>query len=404
MPPSALPSITIGDPTKKSHYDAISTWITYLNSQLGIVNSAGSILTNGSFETDSDSNGVPDGWTKTTQTGGSGELTGNGLTDTACNSGNRAWKCTSPGGGSNGGCEMQSGFFEVSPLRPLAISWMWYSTAATTANKVEIDYYDASQTFVSPTITVFSQSASNPSAWAPGFGLTTPPATARFAKITIIGCDSSSSTAGSTYWDGIVVTPIDFKRRIEFHGISTSARAWTWKAPATGVYRITCIGGGGAGAGATSSTRQPGGGSGQLARSVVTLTAGTGYAISVGGGGAGVSGGSGSAGGDSTFASTVIIGKGGSGGAIGGSAGAGGTGGTGVILIDGCPGDAPDVGSKNGNGGDSVFGKAGGIGSASGAGGSPDSASAGAGGSGSSSVGVNIAGADGGAGLVIIEW
>jgi hypothetical protein len=402
MPPSALPSITIGDPTKKSHYDAISTWITYLNSQLGIVNSAGSILTNGSFETDSDSNGVPDGWSKLNQTGGSGELTGNGLTDTACNSGNRAWKCTSPGGGSNGGCEMQSGFFEVSPLRPLAISWMWYSTAATTANKVEIDYYDASQTFVSPTVTVFSQSAGNPSSWTSGFAMSAPPSTARFAKLTFIGCDSSSTTAGSTYWDSIVVTPIDFKRRTEFHAVGSNTRTWEWKAQFTGPHRITCIGGGASGSHNSGATLQPGGGSGELAQSIVMLTSGTAYTVVAGGAGAAASSSAGNNGADSTFATTTVVGKGGSKGIINSTGGAGGTGGTGTIKVSGCPGDTP-AGGRNGNGGDSVFGKAGGIGGTTGVIAiAPLEYSGGAGGAGSNNA--SESGCIGGSGLVIIEW
>ena len=405
----------VGDPTERGWAQAVIDALVDLNSGGGGGGgggSSGSLLLNGSFEIDADADSEPDNWTITTQTNGAFTLAGHSLADTNCVSGARSIKFTSIGGASNGGGQAVSDFFEVSPLRPLKIDWMWYCTSTTAANFVKIDFYDAAQAFISPTVTVFEKISAvpNPTTWSQGFGCAVPPATARYAKVTLIGCDSSAPTACSTYFDAVSVRTMEFLRRVEYHGNGASgARSYNFVPLVTGPHRITLFGAGGGGASRSSSSAQPGGGGGAMAQSVIYLTAGTNYALEIGAGGAGGASGAsanGANGQSTTFDGTKIIAAGGSGGVTAGAAGAGGLAAscTGDVKIAGNAGSVA-VGSASGHGGPSVFGLCGGYGVASGNDGvAPDSRSFGAGGSGSYTIGAAMGGGDGGSGGAVIEW
>ena len=414
--PVTIPSVpNVGDPTTRQFASTLIQALVDINSGSGGGgggSSSGSLLLNGSFETDADTNGTPDNWTVTLQTAGAFTQTGNALTDTACVSGSRAIKFTSIGGGSNGGGQIQSDFFEVTPLRPLKVEWLWYCTSTTAANFVKVDFYDAAQSFISPTVTVFQKQTgvNNPSSWTQAFGCAVPPATARYAKITLIGCDLSVPTACSTYFDGVAVSNMAFLRRAEFHGNAAGGggvRSWYFRPPLTGPYRVTCIGGGGGGASdSTNDTGEVGGGSGALAQSVVVLNAGTPYIVQAGNGGAGGNNSSGGDGVDSLIGSSLVVGAGGKGGIKNGAGGAGGLASSpsiGDILIAGIQGQAVETGAS-GAGAPSVMGYAGGEGVYRDNGIAPDSRNCGAGGSGGWSFSVVKTGGNGGPGCVIIEW
>lgn len=409
----SLPAV--GDPTERGWAQAVIDALVDLNSASGGGgggSSGGSLLLNGSFEIDADANSEPDNWTITPQTNGAFTLTGHSLADTNCVSGSRAIKFTSIGGGSNGGGQAVSDFFEVSPLRPLKIEWLWYCTSSSAANFVKIDFYDAAQAFISPTVTVFQKLATNPNptSWAHAFGCAVPPATARYAKLTLIGCDSSVPTACSTYFDGVAVSNLQFLRRAEFHSNSASAggvRSFYFRPPVTGPYRVTCIGGGGGGASdSTNDTGEVGGGSGALAQSVLWLTAGTPYIVQAGDGGLGGNNATGGDGTDSLFGSSHVVADGGYGGVKNGAGGAGGLVSSisiGDIMIPGIQGQAVET-NRSGSGAPSVFGLVGGIGVYRDNGESPDSRSCGAGGAGGWTFSTTKTGGNGGGGCVIIEW
>ena len=71
MPYTAITKPSVGDPTKKTAFaDAVVDNLDYLNSQLTYT-TGGTRILNGSFEQDTDADGVPDGWAKTLFTGGS---------------------------------------------------------------------------------------------------------------------------------------------------------------------------------------------------------------------------------------------------------------------------------------------------------------------------------------------
>ena len=421
--PITIPAVpNVGDPTTRQLIQTVIQALIDLNASSGGGggSSSGTLIFNGSFETDADTNGTPDNWTTQLQTNGAFVITGNGQADTACISGSKAIKFTNIGGASNGGGEIESDFFEVTPLRPLKIEWLWYCTSTSAANFVKIDFYDAAQSFISPTITVFQKQSgvNNPTSWSPAFGCAVPPATARYAKLTLIGCDSSVPTACSTYFDGVAVSNFAFLRRVEFHGNtnshSSASRDWYFTAPVTGPYRVTCIGGGGSGAGdSTNDTGEVGGGSGSLAQSVLWLTSGTAYLVSAGDGGAGQSNASGAQGVNSMFGSSLVLGARGEGGTKNGAVGKGGdysgslNFSIGDIVIPGMDGGTVQS-FTSGCGGHSVLGKAGMPGVYRATATNPDEDAAGAGGCGSwynaGQPSGDYVGGHGGAGLVIIEW
>jgi hypothetical protein len=66
MPWTAITNPTQGDPTRKSLIDTIIANLAYL---FGRSNSVTNIV-NASFEDDTDSDGIPDGWTRTLFSGG----------------------------------------------------------------------------------------------------------------------------------------------------------------------------------------------------------------------------------------------------------------------------------------------------------------------------------------------
>jgi hypothetical protein len=298
---------TQGDATKKSLADVLIDNDNDLNSRL---NAIGTItgLKNGSFESDSDSDGTPDSWTKTLYSGGSFTLD---TTDEQHSA--KSAKFTSPGGGGNGGGFLDTtDFLEVSPNIFYRLYWEMKSSAAGVSNKVEVTFYDAAQASISTT-TLYTSTA-NPTSWTAKNAGFKPPSTARFCKIRITGCHTASTTAGSTWFDNLWIAqgqwPFGFKNKVVFSATGT------WTCP-TGISQalVTAIGAGGGG-GSTASGG--GGGGGGTGRSFQAVTAGTPYTVTIGAAGA-ING----AGGNTSC--NGVQGNGGAAGASGGAGGAGGS-------------------------------------------------------------------------------
>jgi hypothetical protein len=301
---------TQGDATKKSDIDTLIDNVNDLNTRLLAVGTFIG-LKNASFESDTDSDGTPDSWAKTLYTGGSFTLD-----STDQQHGLKAAKFTSPGGAGNGGGYLEtSDFFEVSPLDYYRLYWLMKSSVAGVNNKVQITFYTAAQASISTTD--LYDSSSNPTSWTPKTASVRPPSTARYAKIRITGCHTSSTTAGSTWFDDfwMSVAQYEFQHRAEYN----LAGSFVWKCP-SGVTqaRITAIGGGGGGGNVSNGSG--GGGGGGAARSVTVVSAGTSYTVTVGAGGA--------AGADGV--DSVCNGVTGAKGLKGSAGGTGGTGGSGT--------------------------------------------------------------------------
>jgi hypothetical protein len=159
-----------------------------------------SITLNGSFE---QGNSVPTGWNVQYFTSGTGGFE----TDNPAH-GSRAWKFTHPGGSGCGGGWMESQMFEVSEIRTkmTSIGFTIWSSVAGIQNIVKAYFYDKSKTFLSEVI--LYDSINNPTTptfnmcWFPSI-----PSGSRFCKVLLIGGNSATNVAGTTYFDDVVINP-----------------------------------------------------------------------------------------------------------------------------------------------------------------------------------------------------
>ena len=155
---------------------------------------AGGLIANGSFEIDTDANNVPDGWVLVSESGST-----NALDNTQSTDGSQSFRFTSAGSG--GGSLTTENFFPVNDVDPLRVNFDLRSTIATVRNIVRVEWFDASQVSISNTD--IYDSTANPTTFTSQNLQAVPPANARFAKLRLIGCDSSVAVVGSTFYDRV---------------------------------------------------------------------------------------------------------------------------------------------------------------------------------------------------------
>lgn len=157
------------------------------------------LVPNGSFELDTDSDDVPDGWTNDVNRSGSDNGLESGVGNTAA--GSSSWRTSSTG---NGGGELVTASpFEVNDFDDLRVEFVMRSTVAAVRNIVRVEWLDVSQALISNTDVL--DSTANPTVFTRFNFLATPPAGARFANIRLIGGESGGTIAGTTYWDNVNV-------------------------------------------------------------------------------------------------------------------------------------------------------------------------------------------------------
>lgn len=350
MPFTSITKPSVGDATRKALIDTVIDNQAYLNGQVDLAVPG---VPNGSFETDTDSDGIPDGWDRTLYTGGTFSLiTSDDQQGAYCIS------MESPGGSGNGGAYVDmEDFFEVNPLSPVVLQWLHKSSVAGIHNSVLILWYKDDKTASTTTSTTLYDSTSNPTSWTLQSGAAKPPSDARFAKVRIIGAEDDNTTAGIAYWDGLRLAPLG--KVGLYHYASNGTHTVS-----AGCYalRVQAWGAGGAGGGST------GGGGGEYAEDFFTLadedfTEGEGLTVTVGSSSSTLANSGG------TILSADV-------GTAGGSGGGGGSGSTNSINIDGTSG-------SSGFGGHAPMGGTGntgaGAGGFPGGGGGPTSGAGGAG-------------------------
>lgn len=159
------------------------------------------LIINGSFETDSDNDGVPDGFALTqydaTQT--------NALDDTDSSHGEKSMLFTSAGSG--GGYITSEGFFLVSDLQTLQLNFDIKSSVVDVRNLVEVLWYEGDKSAITPSV-IYDESSVNPTSWTRKAFNVIPPLNSRFAKIRLHGCHSSDVTAGNTRYDNVSLVEI----------------------------------------------------------------------------------------------------------------------------------------------------------------------------------------------------
>lgn len=158
------------------------------------------LLSNGSFEVDSDADGTPDNWTLTPYSGST-----NAVDTSDKGHGAQSMKFTSVGSG--GGILVSDDFIPISPQKAVQVSFLLKSTADV-RNLVEAIWYTAGGTEISDT-DIYDNSTTNPTSWALRGSTVIPPSTAYYMKIRIYGCHSSDVTAGTARFDNVEVSLAD---------------------------------------------------------------------------------------------------------------------------------------------------------------------------------------------------
>jgi len=365
-------------------------------------------LINGSFETDSDADGQPDGWEFDANGGTPGGATGAISTSTV---GHGAKSYAINGAANTSGSlamlDMQPCKGNNSPTDTdgeLMLLSFWQRTSdALNDDTIQVSWYDASTPpalISSSTIWAWDTTAAA-NTWKRMFAAMVPASGARFFKLTIIG-NTTGGGIGTSYYDGLAVETVTFKRRCNFIYTGSAATAsYAWKCP-DGVtwVKILAVGGGGGGATTAGTNGGGGGGAGGTVVACVPVIPSTRYRIAVGAGGAADASGN-----NTTFDATGInlvasFGAAGAGTAAGtGGGGSLGTGGVGWVF-NGQNGEAGGAGADGGDGGDGSGG--GGLGAVSGGGATTGSVGCQYGGGGGGGYGA--AGGAGAAGFLSIEY
>ena len=155
-------------------------------------------ITNGSFEIDSDANGIPDGWTVSYYPGGYGGIQATGM------DGGYMWAFIHPGGAGNGGGSITSDYLNVSALVGGKVAFLHYASAAGMKNIVQILFYTGAKAYISTSV-VYS-STSNPTSPTRFFSSPfVPPSTARYLKVQLIGGFTDTAVAGWAYFDDVIL-------------------------------------------------------------------------------------------------------------------------------------------------------------------------------------------------------
>lgn len=162
----------------------------------GLSASNEAVLINPSFEIDSDSDGVPDGWTFTPLAAGSGALS-----TTSPHHGSKSFVFTRTSGAGNGGGELLSDYIPITTGLSYTLGFALKQSSAQPRTKFIAQFYTAAQTTLANT-TVYNSTV-NPTAWAEKEYGVLPPANARYCKINIVGGATDKDFAGTIAVDNV---------------------------------------------------------------------------------------------------------------------------------------------------------------------------------------------------------
>jgi hypothetical protein len=155
---------------------------------------------NGSFETDSDSDGQPDSWTISPYAGSAIAITSAIVTD-----GTKALEFNTGASGSGGGTATSSKF-AVTEGTVCSVAWSFYATNATTLNTFQIKWYNEADVLQSTSTLTMPASGSVPTSWTNYTEEVTAHASATQGEIVLTGISSGGSNLSSkAYFDGIKV-------------------------------------------------------------------------------------------------------------------------------------------------------------------------------------------------------
>jgi hypothetical protein len=155
---------------------------------------------NGSFETDSDSDGQPDSWTISPYSGSAIAITEAIVTD-----GVKALEFNTGAAGSGGGTAT-SNKFAVTEGTVCSVNWSFYATNATTLNTFQIRWYDEDDVLQSTSTLTMPASGAVPTSWTEYTEEVTADAAGTQGEIVLTGISSGGSNLSSkAYFDGIKI-------------------------------------------------------------------------------------------------------------------------------------------------------------------------------------------------------
>ena len=171
--------------------------LDYLNANVA----APTDVANGGFETDNDSDDVPDNWTVDHYTGGS-----SAFNTTTPFEGAQSFQFTHPGGAGNGGGYIESGYLTISEYVSPMVQFALKCSAAGTNVICRLRYFDKDKSDLSSDEDIYS-SVANPTAWTMKTLWGIPPATSRYMKIRLIGGLNDTDVAGTVDFDAVRYDP-----------------------------------------------------------------------------------------------------------------------------------------------------------------------------------------------------
>lgn len=216
--------IAVGKPITQELMQKIKDNFDYL---AGLQDPGLSGVFNGSFENDTDSDGIPDGWTRNLYPGGAGAII-----STSGTIGAKSYQFTHPGGAGNGGGYLDSEYIEINENISPAVQASVYSNAALVL-EIVCRYYDKDKVYISDE-TLYTVSTSL-GAWVEKSLYGIPPANAKFMKVRLIGGKDSASTAGVARFDNVrvEVCPRMLSENVPFSQNSTNSNSFATLTTAT---------------------------------------------------------------------------------------------------------------------------------------------------------------------------
>lgn len=159
-------------------------------------------IPNGTLEIDADADGIPDNFTRSLYSGGSGAFD-----TTTPAQGAKAYKFTHPGGAGNGGGYLETGYLPISEYISPKVQFKLKASVAGMKNIVRVRYFDKGKVDLSADEDIYS-STSNPTSWTSYTKWGVPPANARYIKIQFIGGYTDTDVAGDIYFDDLHYDPL----------------------------------------------------------------------------------------------------------------------------------------------------------------------------------------------------
>lgn len=237
MPPITVTTPAVGTPTRQDAFAVpVIEAVDYLNSQAALGSNTPDIP-NGSFEIGTAANTAPAGWTL--ETLAAGNSTAFETNQAYTRHGRQSFKMTTPGAITGGVVLVSEDFQRCSEGIAFTLIWQILASVAGTANAVKVRWYDGTESLLG-TSTLWSDTATNPTAWTQKDAVATPPASAKLFKIALEGVNNS--IAASVYWDGLSI----------IHGSARSITAFGASGtytPKTSKLKVRLWGGGGGGGG-----------------------------------------------------------------------------------------------------------------------------------------------------------